>query len=869
MKRKLAMIILAVVCCLSFAFAVGCGGSLDNNDENVDMLNVYNTYVVYAEENGKTPLSYEEWLATIKGETGDKGDKGDQGIQGETGATIEKVEFDDQGRLVITLTDGTVLEPIDVPNLHAHTKSDWVVDEEATCLKAGIKHKECTDCKAILEIESIEQLSHNVANWQIIFESDEDCEKNFYCGVCSICKDVQTRAGRDSDHDWDTEFDFSEEKHWQTCKNCLAVKNEEKHSEGDGCIVCDYIGTQGILYKISDDETFAEVVGYEGVQDKVVIVSRYKGLPVTRIAREAFYQMEELSSIIVPKSVTYIDDYAFGGISTDKVSIPETTEVSSLAFDLKYLPQTQLYVSHFTSGYGSTWIRKMKKDFEAAYANVSFEEGKMGVQIMIDDHVTLGDAMDFHANDNYVFFLDSNDYNNQAIDEKGIMDITDVVKGTFDINNVAGHENTPDVDPSAKEIFSKFNATQKSALNLGTETEPAYYGIPWYEGFYGLTYDAKLFNDRCLYFTKSGYISAREGDENISAGPDNVEGTYDDGLPATYEQFFALCDEMVDLNIVPIIFAGQHQFYITNVINALIADYNGVQKERLNYDFNGTTEIITGWSGNTPQLTPVTITNANGYNIFRQPSYYYGLEFLEELIRGNNYSYWYGESFSEAYPWTDAQSKFLLANLDYAVQDIGMLAEGTWWTAEAAGEFANLSANYANASAMERDLRFMPLPKHSSKATSGARRTTLLESQKSMMYISTETPDKYVPLCKLFLQFCNTQSSIEDFTVLTNTSRALTYELSDASYNKLTPYGKSILDMKNSPYTDVVYQFSTNPLYAYNMSRFKKHMALECFGYSYPSNLLESDSSKTAKDVFSQIANNWEIEWAANFYKYI
>ena len=99
MKRKLAMIILAVVCCLSFAFAVGCGGSLDNNDENVDMLNVYNTYVVYAEENGKTPLSYEEWLATIKGETGDKGDKGDQGIQGETGATIEKVEFDDQGRL--------------------------------------------------------------------------------------------------------------------------------------------------------------------------------------------------------------------------------------------------------------------------------------------------------------------------------------------------------------------------------------------------------------------------------------------------------------------------------------------------------------------------------------------------------------------------------------------------------------------------------------------------------------------------------------------------------------------------------------------------------------------------------------------------
>jgi hypothetical protein len=198
-----------------------------------------------------------------------------------------------------------------------------------------------------------------------------------------------------------------------------------------------------------------------------------------------------------------------------------------------------------------------------------------------------------------------------------------------------------------------------------------------------------------------------------------------------------------------------------------------------------------------------------------------------------------------------------------------MLAEGAWWTAEAAGEFANLSANYDGASEMERDIRWMPLPKHETKATAGARRTTLLESQKSMMYISTETPDKYVPLCKLFLQFCNTQSSIEDFAVLTNASRALTYELSEESYNKLTPYGKSILDMKNSPYTDVVYQFSTNPLFAYNMSKFKKHMALESFGYTYPSNALERESSKTAKDIFTAVANNWESNWYNNFRNYI
>ena len=79
--------------CFSLALAMGCAGS-NEEDRNPDILAVYNTYVVYAEENGQTPLSYEDWLASIKGdqgiqgEQGEKGDKGDKGDAGET-PTIE------------------------------------------------------------------------------------------------------------------------------------------------------------------------------------------------------------------------------------------------------------------------------------------------------------------------------------------------------------------------------------------------------------------------------------------------------------------------------------------------------------------------------------------------------------------------------------------------------------------------------------------------------------------------------------------------------------------------------------------------------------------------------------------------------------
>ena len=54
--------------------------------EPTQIEKVYAQYVIYAEAKGQTPLSYEAWLATIKGEKGDQGEQGIQGEKGEDGA---------------------------------------------------------------------------------------------------------------------------------------------------------------------------------------------------------------------------------------------------------------------------------------------------------------------------------------------------------------------------------------------------------------------------------------------------------------------------------------------------------------------------------------------------------------------------------------------------------------------------------------------------------------------------------------------------------------------------------------------------------------------------------------------------------------
>ena len=104
----------------------------------------------------------------IQGPQGDKGDKGDKG---DTGATIAKVEFDEQGRLVITLTDGTVLEPIEVPEKdgHTHTFSEWYEFLAPTCSKVGLQLRVCAGCN-YTESSFLSAIDHTYEN-----------------GICTAC----------------------------------------------------------------------------------------------------------------------------------------------------------------------------------------------------------------------------------------------------------------------------------------------------------------------------------------------------------------------------------------------------------------------------------------------------------------------------------------------------------------------------------------------------------------------------------------------------------------------------------------------------------------------------------------------------------
>ena len=315
MKRtkKFLLGLLATLSVLSGSLGlVACGGdnSSSSAGEATQIEKVYAQYVVYAQAEGQTPLSYEEWLATIKGDKGDKGDTGAQGVG------IEKVEFDENGDLLITFTDGTK-QTVEMPEQeeHVHTFGEWTVfTAEETFCENRLFFRVCAECNGV-EWKQGSYADHDFTT----VTTEPTCQAGGYdTKTCEICGKAETiNPTPIADHAWATKYSFDNSYHWIDCDTCDEFKNKEEHtvlSSGE-CSVCkELVGaTEGVVYDVSNGE--AQVVMYEGTAKRVRIADTYQGAPVTKIGNEAF-KNSAITSIVIPDSVTSIGDCAFYNCSS-------------------------------------------------------------------------------------------------------------------------------------------------------------------------------------------------------------------------------------------------------------------------------------------------------------------------------------------------------------------------------------------------------------------------------------------------------------------------------------------------------------------------------------------------------------------------
>ncbi len=468
--------------------------------------------------------------------------------------------------------------------------------------------------------------------------------------------------------------------------------------------------------------------------------------------------------------------------------------------------KTQLYVSNFNGGIGTDWLYKVKSRYEEMHKDDIYEEGKKGVQIVVIPHKDNGFNMidTFAGSTNEVIFNEYIRYNDWVANNL-LLDITDVVKSTC--------------NGESRTIEDKLYDTQKAFL----QKNGVYYAIPHYSVYQGLMYNVDLFEQKGLYFAKEidngndGFIV--KGEEK-SCGPDGVYNTYDDGLPSSYEEFFKLCDYMVQRGVTPFVWTGQYASdYTQYILNALYQNYEGKDDVMLNYSFDSkdkTTEIVTKIENGKPVTSNVKITPETGYLLKQQTGRYYAIDFFSRVL--SNSSYYHPFSTGNlTLSHTDAQELFLESSLKN--EPIAFLIDGTWWENEAkvSGAIDRMVNKYGDV-AKNRNFGFMPLPrKVDGRVEEGeGSNSVIMDYINAYAGINKDIPTYKIDLAKDFLLYCYSDEILELFTETTGIAKGIKYDISTESFNKMSKFAQSVWELKNN--SEIIYPNSNSLFFMQNQT---------------------------------------------------
>ena len=452
--------------------------------------------------------------------------------------------------------------------------------------------------------------------------------------------------------------------------------------------------------------------------------------------------------------------------------------------------KTQLYVGYYYAGLGKDWIQEVADRFEEEYADYSFQTGKTGVQVRLDlDKAGLngGDLLNtIGSKRDQIFFVENADMY-AFINGGHIREITGLVK-------------SPAAEGESATIESKLTDNSKAYYNVGGK----YYALPYYEAFVGMNYNIDLFESKLYYFAKGksaeGFdfengnlndLFVTSADADRSAGPDGIEGTTDDGLPATYADFRALLMRIKQYGDIPMIWCGNYLTYLIEFMNGVWADYEGYDQMALNWSMNGdaTSLVDVSESGEITPYNggePVTITNGDqGYMLQKQEGKYHALEFAKICVGdSNNY---YENSFSSSTTHIDAQRRFVKGGTGN-YPNIAILIDGNWWDVEATAQFD--ADPHGKNGKLTRNFGLMPMPKVDADHIGEPR--TLLTLNNSMTFINASTEEDMIPCAEAFMRFVHSDEALNIFSRHCNMMRPFNYTISEDMLANMSAYGKEM-----------------------------------------------------------------------------
>ena len=392
MKTKLLKILTALlIVSLSLSTLTACGDN--DSDNNQEVLSIYNMYVVSAQDSGVEPLSYEDWLSSIKGEKGDKGDKGDTGAQG---VGIADIYVADNGDVMVKYTNSNEYVVVGnvAPNVQNESLLKFAMNEDNQTVSVasigmhfensvvipsiyrgypvtGIADRAFYNCSSLTSIEipnSVTSIGEEAfygcsSLTSIVIPNSITSIANGAFSGCSslngsVKNDLRYLGNNDNPYLYlleptsdyiitaiiDEDCKFIRELAFLNCHSIVEVINNstyitvEKGSDGNGCIgyYALSVFNAGDTYVNKFTTDASGYVTYSDGSDKILVghVGEQTELTlpsnINKIRQYAFFNNTKITSVVIPNSVTDIGESAFCGCSSlTSIEIPESVTIIS------------------------------------------------------------------------------------------------------------------------------------------------------------------------------------------------------------------------------------------------------------------------------------------------------------------------------------------------------------------------------------------------------------------------------------------------------------------------------------------------------------------------------------------------------------
>ncbi len=570
--------------------------------------------------------------------------------------------------------------------------------------------------------------------------------------------------------------------------------------------------------------------------------------------------MKKITKVLalVVTGISCLSGFAGCGGGDDEVKIDHT--------------KTQLYLNNYDAGIGRTWVESIGASFEKEFADYSFEPDKKGVQVLYSHNrvmsgVTLESSI--ASSPDNIFFTESLDYPS-LVTKKLLYDVTDLVKE----GAVTGVDEAGNFTHESKTIESKLDADFASYLYRGEEGNKSYYGLPYYLPIKGMIFDRELWNEQRFYLTKgatpaefvvqaienggdvaaaklayqaeidklnagqnSGYwtlaneegkalVGGKEHDLGLSAGPDGKYGSYDDGMPATVDEFYLLMEHIYKSNVTPIVYGGKVPAYADMLTNLVWINYEGKENLRTYYSLHGDVDelVVLNADGTVKKENGEIVTEPytfnggrnDGYEVQRMAGKYYALQFAEKIATSN----WLHDSCDDtAISHIAAQSKFLTSCLGQNKR-IATLIDGAWWQQESSETFEIMSGNSSKYSKANRDFGLLMAPnvnvdKLQERKVNDIKNVVIMQNDAfCVINGNLKEGSPQLAVSKAFFSYMNSDKMLNLFTEITSMYRAMNYTVDEGTYARMSKYAKDLTEFMSE--TTVVYPYTTNELFIKN-----------------------------------------------------